>query len=79
MQIFVQIYLALRRNGVLGFCFGRTLVNYKSIMAGTSTKTRYSRDRLQKARIIMPAHDVVLQAFKGELSDELIIEPCYPF
>ena len=61
------------------FCFGRTLVNYKSIMAGTSTKTRYSRDRLQKARIIMPAHDVVLQAFKGELSDELTIEPCYPF
>ena len=62
-----------------GFCFGRTLVNYKNIMSGASTKTNYSRDRLMKARVIMPAHEVILKAFKGELSDEFAIEPCYPF
>ena len=62
-----------------GFCFGRTLINYRKLMGGVSTVTSYSIERLQQARIIMPPHEVVAKALDSSLPNETTIEPCYPF
>jgi hypothetical protein len=62
-----------------GFCFGRTLINYRKIMGGVATRTSYSIERLQQARIIMPPHEVIVKALSSSLATETTIEPCYPF
>ena len=62
-----------------GFCFGRTLINYRKVMAGVATRTSYSVERLQQARIIMPPHEVITKALSSSLPTDFTIEPCYPF
>lgn len=62
-----------------GFCFGRTLINYRKMMSGVSIHTDYSVERLQQARIIMPPHEVIQKALVSALPNEFTIEPCYPF
>ena len=62
-----------------GFCFGRTLINYRKVMAGVATNTDYSLERLQQARIIMPPHEVITKALSSSLPTTTTIEPCYPF
>tara|TARA_R110000765_G_scaffold103866_1_gene193544 strand:+ start:159 stop:1496 length:1338 start_codon:yes stop_codon:yes gene_type:complete len=62
-----------------GFCFGRTLINYRKVMAGVATRTSYSIERLQQARIIMPPHEVIIKALSSSLPTNTTIEPCYPF
>ena len=62
-----------------GFCFGRTLINYRKVMAGVATRTSYSLERLQQARVIMTPSDVVKSALSNTLAVDFTIEPCYPF
>jgi len=62
-----------------GYCFGRTLINYRKVMGGVATRTPYSIERLQQARIIMPPHEVIIKALSSSLPTATTIEPCYPF
>ena len=62
-----------------GFCYGRTLINYRKLMGGVSAITPYSVERLQKARTIMPPHQVIHKALTGTLATEYTIQPTYPF
>tara|TARA_R110000787_G_scaffold208786_4_gene318779 strand:+ start:3131 stop:4462 length:1332 start_codon:yes stop_codon:yes gene_type:complete len=62
-----------------GFCYGRTLINYRKLMGGVSSVSTYSVERLQKARTIMPPHEVIQKALKGTLATDYAIQPSYPF
>jgi len=62
-----------------GFCFGRTLINYRKVMAGVATRTTYSLERLQQARVVMSPSDVIKKALSNTLAVNFAIEPCYPF
>ena len=62
-----------------GFCYGRTLINYRNLMGGVCSITPYSVERLQEARTIMPPSQVVLKALDGTLPSEHTIQPSYPF
>ena len=62
-----------------GFCYGRTLINYRNLMGGVCSVSTYTVERLQQARTIMPPHQVVLKALAGTLPAEHTIQPSYPF
>jgi len=62
-----------------GFCYGRTLINYRKLMGGVCSITPYEVERLQEARTIMPPHEVIKRALANTLPTEYTIQPCYPF